>query len=435
MSISGERQICDLLIEHASELLACQAYGNGAVRGPDLAKLEVIEDGAVAVTDGRIVAVGTTAQLAARFDARRRIDATGRLVSPGLVDPHTHLVHAGHRETEWEGRVTGRSRPGLERGIMATVRATRAARTAELRSRALADLDTMLAYGTTTAEAKSGYGLDTDTELRLLEITAGLNHPVELAVTYLGAHVLPPEFAADRSAYVDLVIGFLPEARVYAEYCDICCDPVGFTPDECRRIAAVATEYGFRLRVHGDQTGDGDGAALAAEIGAASIDHLDSVSAEGLARLAASDTVGVILPGVTHHMLEATPGLAEDGGTAPALFSDRPSWARRLVDSGAALALSTDYNPGTCATLSMQAVMQLAARLYRLTYAEIWHMATINAAAALNRADRVGSLEPGKQADLVIWDVSTHGLLINRFGTNLAHRVIKKGNIVTRDGA
>jgi imidazolonepropionase len=417
----------DLLIRNAAEVVTCRGPIDG-VSGAALDDLEIIAGGGVAVRDGRILAVGPTRELDAQFQARETIDATDRLVSPGLVDPHTHLVYAGSRHEEWEGRVGGRP-PGLASGIRWTVDQTRKASDEVLTRAALADLDTMLAYGTTTVEAKSGYGLDRVTELRLLRIARSLRHPVEVVTTYLGAHVLPDEYAGDRAAYVALVIDTLPEAGTLAEYCDVCCDPVSFTVEECRSIAAAATHHGMRLRFHADQTGHAGGIKLAAELQASSADHLEHANLDDIRVLAASRTIGVLLPGVTHHMLEMTPRVSDDH-LEEAAYPFMPLLARRLVAGGARLALATDYNPGTCPTLSMQTVMQLAARLYRLSYAEIWHMSTINAAASLDRGSDRGSLEPGKRADIVIWRVPHHGMVINRFGTNLVHTVIKDGRAI-----
>jgi imidazolonepropionase len=414
----------DLLICNAAEVITCRGATDG-VSGSALNDLEVIPDGAVAVRGDRIIAVGPTQQLDGRFQARETIDATGRLVSPGLVDPHTHLVYAGSRDEEWERRVGGRP-PGLAGGIRYTVEQTRKASDEALKRQALTDLDTMLAYGTTTVEAKSGYGLDRDTELRLLRIAKALHHPIEVVRSFLGAHVLPDEYSHDRAGYVALVIEMLPEAATLAEYCDIACDPVSFTSDECRAIAAAATRHGMRLRFHADQTGHAGGIQLAAELQASSADHLEHANAADIRALASSRTIGVLLPGVTHHMLEMTPRISNDQ-LEQAAYPWMPLLARRMVAGGARLALATDYNPGTCPTLSMQTVMQLAARLYRLSYAEIWHMSTINAAASLDRGDDRGSIEPGKRADIVIWRVPRHGMVINRFGTNLVHTVIKNG--------
>lgn len=420
-----DMQPVDVAITHAAELLTCRV-AEGSARGADLAKLDVIKDGAVAIRDGVIVDVGPTEAIARRYRPRRTINARGRLVSPGFVDAHTHLVHAGSRHDDWEDRVRGRPSKGIGGGIRRTIAATRAATSADLRARALGDLDVMLRHGTTTVEAKSGYGLDRETELRLLSITAGLEHPVEVVTTYLGAHTVPPEYLDDRAGYVRLVRETLEPARQYAEYCDLACDPVSFTAEECAPLAEAAARLGFKLRLHADQTADAGGTALAVGLGASSVDHLDAASAGAISLLGAADTVGVVFPTVTLHMLEDPP--AGSGGSWAA-------WARRLVESGATLALSTDYNPGSSPCPSMQAVMQAAARLYRLSYAEIWHMCTINAAAALDRTDRVGSLAVGKRANVIIWQVPEHGMVVHRFGRNHVDTVLVDGRTAVAGAA
>lgn len=418
----------DLLVVHAAELITCKTPGHVA-RGDGLTQLDCMSDAAIAIRGGQIIAVGRTNDISERYESQRVIDARGQLVSPGLVDSHTHLVHAGSRHRDWEAAVTGVHQNAIDSGIRTTLDATRSATTRELRIKALSDLDVMLINGTTTVEAKSGYGLDRQTELRLLQTSAELEHPITLVTTYLGAHVLPPEFISNRSGYLDLVLDLLPTARQYATYCDVACDPISFTAAECERIAQVAISLGYGLRVHADQTGDAQGTELAVRHHASSADHLDHVSEHGLSLLAQSETVGTIFPSVTHHLLETVPK-----GGEPALLTDRPCWARRLIDSGAALALSTDYNPGTSPCRSMQTVMQLAARLYRLSYSEIWYMSTINPARALDRAGQIGSLEPGKRADIIIWRVPEHGMVINQFGTNHVHTVIAGGEVVVSDG-
>jgi imidazolonepropionase len=422
----------DLLIAHASEVVTCRTDPEGAA-GDALERLEIVRDGAVAVDEGRIVEVGPARVVARRHRARRVVRADGRLVSPGFVDAHSHLVFGGSRHVEYESLVTGEAAPGrrLEGGIRYTVSRTRAASTAALRAQALADLDAMLCHGTTTVEAKTGYGLDRESELRLLRVIHELRHPVEVVPTYLGAHVLPEEYAGRREAYVQLVIETLPEARRRAEYCDVCCDPIGFTVAECERIGEAAAKLGLRLKVHADQTGPIQGAELAARLGAASADHLDYVSAAGIRALARSGTVGVLLPGATFHMMEMTPKV-NGRRLVPAAKPFWPLLVRRMVRGGMRLALSADYNPGTSPTPSMQTVMQLAARLYRLSYAEIWHMATINGAHALDRGGDRGSIEAGKRADLLIWRVPEHGMVINRFGVNLVDSVIKDGKVVVK---
>ena len=420
----------DLLITHAAELVTCRTDSRGAI-GPALRELEVIEDGALAIHRGRIVEAGITRALTRRHRARRTIEARGRLVTPGLIDCHSHLVFAGSRHVEYEQLVTGETAPGkrLEGGIRFTVERTRAASVRALDAQARRALDLMLAHGTTTVEIKTGYGLDRDTELRLLRVIHGLRtHAVDIVSTYLGAHVLPAEYADRRAAYVQLVIDTLPAARRWAEYCDVWCDTIAFTAAETERIARAALALGYRLRFHADQVGDAGGAALAARLGASSADHLDHIGTEGIRALAAGGVVGVLLPSVTHHMMEMTPKL-DGAALVPAAKPFWPALVRRMIDSGVRLALSADYNPGTSPTPSMQSVMQLAARLYRLGYAEIWHMATINAAHALDRGADRGSLEAGKRADVLVWEVPEHGMVVNRFGTNLVATVVKDGRI------
>ncbi len=428
----------DLLIVNAAELLTCGGPDGGLV-GEAVRKADVIADGAVAVDGDLIRDVGKTGNLLVRYQARETIDAAGCLVTPGLVDPHSHLLHAGSRHDEWEGKVTGRpGATGLQGGIHRSVGWTRAADDEALVSQATGDLDEMALHGTTTLEAKTGYGLDRETELRLLRLTAGLTHPIDIVPTYLGAHVPPKEYLDDTDGYVDLVMEVLPEAAKLAEYCDICCDPVGFTADQCRRIGRQAIELGMGVRVHSDQTGDAGGGFLAAELAAASADHADYTSDDGLKAMAEAGTAAILFPGVTYHMLEMTPGLAE-GTDGPALTKPEkpfmPQVAARAVAAGCVVALSTDYNPGSCPTLSMQVVMQLAARLFRLGYAEIWNMSTLNAAVTLGRGHDRGSLTAGKQADIVVWRVPEHGMVIHRFGTNLVRDVVIRGRPVVRDQA
>ena len=423
----------DLLIVHAAELLTCCGPREG-ISGEALERVEAVADGALAIEGERIAAVGTTAGICAAYSAPEIIDAAGSLVTPGLVDPHSHLLYAGTRHEEYEARVTQRAGAlRLDGGIRYTVRKTREASDATLVAQALRDLDVMLEHGTTTLEAKTGYGLECDDEMRLLRLTAGLRHPLKVVPTFLALHVLPQAYAGRRQAYLDQAVAALPEAAKLAPYCDVSCDPICFTYEECLQVAQAARALGMKIRVHADQNGDARGALLAAHVHASSADHLDYASDEGFAAMAQSESVATLLPGVTLHMCEMTPRL--DGallGTAEKPFM--PLVARRAIASGVVVALSTDYNPGSCPTPSMQMVMQLAARLYRLGYAQIWNMCTLNAARALDLAHDRGSLEPGKRADVVIWSVPAHGMVINRFGVNLADTVIASGRIVVRHG-
>ena len=422
----------DIVIRGAHELITCRGPADG-VRGADLKNLECIPGGAVAVDNGRIVAVGSSAEVEARYQGRETIDATGRLVSPGLVDPHSHLLYAGSRHDEWEFKVTGDPlETALAGGIHRSVAWTRDADDASLVAQALNDLDVMAIHGTTTLEAKTGYGLTRESELRHLKLTVGLEHAIDIVPTFLGAHVPPPEYPSDHGEYVDLIVDMIPEMAEYAEYCDVCCDPIGFTADECLRMGAAARKAGMGVRVHADQTGDADGARVAAELGAISADHLDYTSDAGFRAMAEAGTVAILFPGVTLHMLEMTPKVA-GGELGEADKPFMPLLARRAVEAGGVVALSTDYNPGSCPTPSMQTVMQLAARLYRLNYAEIWHMSTLNAACSLDRGADRGSLEVGKRADILMWSVPEHGMAINRFGVNLVDTVVIAGRVAVRD--
>ena len=429
----GALKNVDLIIQNAHELITCKGPVEG-VNGPDLDGLECIQSGALAVDAGRVVAVGKSATITEQYSGRQVIDCSGCLVSPGLVDPHTHLIYAGSRHEEYQSKVTGRpSSANLESGIRYTVEQTRSADEETLVTQALNDLDVMAVHGTTTVEAKTGYGLSMESEKRLMRLTAGLEHALEVVPTFMGAHVLPSEYDNRRDDYVDLIVEMLPDMVAEAEYCDVCCDPVGFTPNECIRIGSVACDLGMRMRVHADQTGECSGALTAAKLEAVSADHLDYTTDEGFAAMAAAGTVATFLPGVTHHMMEMTPrvvGMDIENAEKPFM----PLVLRRAIKAGGCIALSTDYNPGTCPTPSMQEVMWLAARLYRLSYAEIWHMCTINAAKALDRSHDRGSLEAGKRADIVVWSVPEHGMVINRFGVNLVDTVIINGQVVARRG-
>jgi imidazolonepropionase len=423
----------DLLILGASEIVTCRGPARG-IAGAGLERLETIEDGAIAIGDGRILAVGPTREIEAAYRAGTRIDAEGRLVSPGLIDPHSHLIFAGDRCAEYEEKILGRIvGANLERGIAVTIKATHAASDRALVEQALRDLDIALAHGTTTIEAKTGYGLDRESELRLLRLTAGLEHAIEVVPTFLGAHVVPDDYASRRGDYVQLLIDMTPEVAGLAEYCDVSCDPSCFTVEECLRMGEAARRHGMGIRVHADQTGDGGGAALAARLGAASADHLDHARVEGLRAMAEAGTVAVFLPAVTFHLMEMTPPV-EGGDLGSPQKPFMPLAVRRAIEAGAVVALSADYNPGSAPTPSMQIVMQLAARLYRLTYAQIWHMCTLNAAASLGRGHDRGSLEPGKRADVVIWTEPDHRRIVNRFGYNMVDRVLIEGRTVVRDG-
>lgn len=407
----------DLIIEHASELVVGSSV---PLRGAQLGHLDVVSDGAVAIRNGRIVASGTTAEVRNSWSTDRVIDAGGHLVTPSFVDSHAHLVHAGSRHAEWEARATGIPKQGIDGGIRWSIARTREASDDAMRTDAMALLDIALEHGTTVFETKTGYGLDIDTELRLLHIARNLDHPIQVIPTYLGAHVVPAEYSDRRGEYIDLVISMIDRVRDKCDWFDVWCDPIAFTPDETKKMALAAISAGMKIRLHADQTGPAGAVGLGVELGARSVDHLENISQTDLTLLAASDTVAIVLPAVTFHMLEGGPHVGP--------------WCRQLIDSGTIVAVATDYNPGTCPTISMQMVMQCAARLYRMSYAEAWNAATVNAAASLDLAGEVGCLLPGARADVVVWNATEHGQIINRFGHNQVDRVFVGGTEVVTDG-
>jgi imidazolonepropionase len=415
----------DLLVHSASQLLT---LGGGPQRGHDLGRLGIIEDGAVAISSGRILAVGRTAELRRRLSARQEIDAGNRVVLPGFVDPHTHVVWMGDRAAEFELRLQGATYQEIMTaggGIASTVRQTRQASVEALKASTRPRLQRMLAHGTTTAEAKTGYGLEANSELRMLDAILELDAegPLELAATYLGAHAIPPEFSGLASAYVELVCTrMLPAVREHVRskwrghplpFVDVFCEEGAFDLGQSRRILQTARRLGFPIKIHADEFASLGGTAMAVGLGAVSADHLVKTQSPDLQALGRSSTVAVSLP--------CTPfGLAGQEYTP----------AGALLDAGATLALATDLNPGTAWCESMQFVLALACRAMKLTPAQAIAAATINAAAALGRQDRIGSLEPGKQADLIILDAPDYRHLGYRFGTNLVSLVVKAGRVV-----
>lgn len=412
----------DLIIHSADELLTL-ASPDGPKRGVAMSDLGLIENGALAVNEGRIVLVGTTEEVQAQAAAQEEIDATGRVVMPGFVDPHTHVVFAGSREDEFELRIGGATYMEIMAaggGIMSTVRATRAATLEELVEQSCVRLDKMLAHGTTTAEAKTGYGLNVADELKMLRAIGDLDasHPIDLVPTFLGAHAIPQEYKGRTDEYVDLVVKEMlpaaaenrgPEASLF---CDVFCEEGVFSVAQSRRILERARELGLGLKIHADEFKPLGGTALAVELGAVSADHLVCTTDQEIEALAASKTIAVSLPGTPfglgHH--EYTP-------------------ARKMIRSRVALALATDLNPGTCYCESMPFIIALACRYLRLSPAEAISAATINAAHAVGLGQEVGSLEVGKKADILILDIPNYRHLGYRYGANPVEKVIKNGEV------
>jgi len=413
-----------LLILNASQLLT---LAGGPQRGASLGTLGIIPDGAVLIEHETIAAVGTSTDLLEKYPNTSRLDACGKVVMPGFVDPHTHLVWAGDRAAEFEMRLQGKTYMQIMAaggGILSTVKATRTASLDELISQSQKRAQQAFRHGTTTMEAKSGYGLDIDTELKQLHAILRINQegPIELAATFMGAHAIPPEFKEDPDGYVNFVCEqALPAVKIWwlehaggqaLPFVDVFCEQGAFGVAQSRQILERALALGFPLKIHADEFENLGGAALAAELGAASADHLVKTSPEDIHALGNSGTVAVALPGTPFGLNEAdyTP-------------------ARALLASGALLALATDTNPGTAWCESLQFMLALACRKMGLTPDQAIAAATINGAAAVNRQNAIGSIEPGKQADLLILDVNNYRHLGYRFGTNLVSTVIKRGRI------
>lgn len=423
----------DLILHDAAQVVTCARAGvppAGPKRGSALADAGVIAHGAVAIADGQIVAVGPSEEVRATWPSHHEVDVSGRVVCPGFVDCHTHLVFAGDRVAEWEQKVAGV--PYLEilaagGGILSTMRATRATPFQHLLAEARVRLDTMLALGTTTVEIKTGYGLDLDSEMACLGVMAALarSHACDVAPTLLSAHATPPEFAGDTDGYVDLIVEqILPAvAAWYAASpflsqgipaaCDVFCEEHAFDLAQSRRVLEAGLSHGFRPKAHVDQFHSLGGVSLAVEVGALSADHLDVTTADDRARIAASPTMAVLLPAVTFHL-------------GAAHYAE----ARAFIDAGAAIALATDFNPGSAPCLSLPLVMAIACRFQRLSPAEALNACTINAAHALGLGDRLGSLEAGKQADLLILDLPDYRQLPYWLGVNPVAQVIKRGRLL-----
>jgi len=413
-----------LLITGASQLLTLR--GGGPRRGDSLSDLDLIEDGAALVRDGVIAAVGTRAQVEALPGTRgtEKLDLGGRVVLPGFVDSHTHLVHAASRVEEYQLKIQGASYEEIARkggGILNSVKKMRAATADELKKRALAALQQFAAYGTTTLEAKSGYGLDVPSELKILKLHKELaaEQPLEIVSTFLGAHVVPEEFrkkADGAKRYIQLLEeNLLPAVAEHqlAEFCDVFCDRGAFSVAESKRVLQAGRQWGLAPRMHAEQLSRTGATRLAILLRAASCDHLEQVNKNDIRALGKSDTVATLLPGCDFHL-----GLKK---YAP---------ARDLIDAGAIVALATDYNPGTSPTLSMPMILSLACTQLRMAPAEAITAATINGACALRRDKQVGSLEVGKQADMAVFDVADYREIPYYFGVNQCWMTIKRGCVI-----
>jgi len=416
----------DLAVVGISELATPE--GRSARLGSDLGRLRTIGEAAVACRGGRVVFVGTERDFrreVAVARGGRTLDARGATVLPGFVDAHTHLPFAGWRESEFNERLQGATYSQIAArggGILSTVAATRAASLDDLALLTRARLDAMLLLGTTLAEAKSGYGLSTEAEIKQLEAVrlGAAGHPVAVVPTFLGAHTVPKERREDRTRYVDEVVSeMLPEIsrRKLAVYADAFVDAHAFTSAEARRVLEAAVAAGLGVRLHADQLADDGSALLAAELHAASADHLEHVSDAGIEALARVGTAAVLLPASTFFLMSQT----------------KPP-ARRLIDAGVPVVIATDFNPGTCPTEAMGAVLELACLSLSLSIDEAIAAATLNAAYALGRAAETGSIEVGKRADFVIHAVPNRYHLVYRFGVRRVRTVVAGGKVVVEEG-
>jgi imidazolonepropionase len=399
----------DLNLIHARQLLTLRGPSRGR-RGVELRELGIIPDGAISIRRGVIAWTGPTDQLPDK--SAPEFDCSGKVVLPGFVDSHTHSVFAGSRLDEFEWRIQGM--PYMEilkrgGGILSSVKATREASDLHVRF-----ADRFFEYGTTTIEAKSGYCLDLDNEIRMLEAMRA-ERRLDVIPTYLGAHALPMEFRENREAFIGGVLRDLNTIaeKKLAEFCDVFVEPGVFTPEEARRIFAKARSLGLHIKVHADEFQSSGGAALAVEMGATSADHLGAISEDDIRRIAASNVVCTLLP-----------------STLFMLGAPRYAPARKLIDSGAIVALATDFNPGTSPTFNMQFVLSLACTQMKMTPAEAVAAATINAACAVRREDRLGSMESGKQADLAVYDISDYREIPYFAAVNLCSATFKRGELM-----
>jgi len=418
----------DLIITNIGQLLTVAKANKRPKIFQQMEDLGIIRNAAVAIKDGRFVDVGTSAEIANKYGQSdiETITATGRVALPGFVDSHTHTVFGGDRTHEFIHRIQGemplppmRCRWKERGGIADTVEKTRKSDFQELLMRSQKNLDSMLHHGTTTVEIKSGYGLNLKNELKILKVIHQLKiiHKMDIAPTFLGAHTFPAEYTYDHDAYVNFVCDMLTAVKQYAAFCDVFCDEGAFTALQSKKILNKAKEQGFQLKIHTNEFNDTGGVAVAVELGVISADHLDTVSRHDIEQLAKSKTVCVLLPGVPFFLMRN-------------IYSP----AKELIEKGVPIALATDFNPGTCPCLNMQMIITLACFKMHITPAQAINAATINSAHAISMADTIGSIETGKQADMIILDIDDYNQLPYYFGVNHVRTVIKNGRIVIENG-
>lgn len=417
-----------LYVQNAAELITVKGFSEKPATKAAMKEIGVLKNGSVLIDNGKIVAVGKDEVLKETYKEQiaqaRVIDATGKVVTPGLVDPHTHIVYAGTRENEYVMRLEGKTYMEIMNaggGIHASTRATQEASFDEIYVQSKERLNKLLLHGVTTIEAKSGYGLTLEHELKQLKVVQKLNenHPLDIVSTFMGAHAVPLDYKDNSDAFVDYVIDeMLPVVaeEKLAVFNDVFCERDVFTPEQSKRILKAGKEYGLIPKIHADEIEPYGGAEVAAEVGAISADHLLRVSERGIRMMAEANVIGVLLPGTAFFLM--------------AHYAD----ARNMIEAGVPVALSTDANPGSSPTLSLPFIMNLGCLKMGMSPEEVITATTINAAHAINQADKIGSIEVGKQADLTMFDVKNYRVLSYQYGMNHTQTVIKNGKVVVEDG-
>ncbi|MGL4911342.1 MAG: imidazolonepropionase [Romboutsia sp.] len=410
----------DMVIKNIGSLVTCKDLGRPKV-GKEMNELEIIEDAYIAIKDGEIIEIGKNDDYKLIINSYTKIeDAKGLLATPGLIDSHTHLVHGGSRENEFSKKLSGV--PYIEilnqgGGILSTVNSTKESSEEKLYDKAKKSLDRMLEFGVTTAEAKSGYGLELETELKQLKVAnkLGKDHPVDLVHTFLGAHAIPMEYKENHQPFIDIIVDeMMPKVKNLglAEFCDVFCEDGVFSIEETEYILSKAKEMGYKLKIHADEIVSLGGAELAGKLQCISADHLMAASKDGLKIMAQNNVIANILPGTSFNLNKA--------------YAD----ARGMIDLNVAVSLSSDYNPGSCPSENLQFVMQLGCLGLKMTPNEVLNAVTINAAYCIDREKSVGSIEVGKKADFVLFDVPNVEYLMYHFGINHVHKVYKDGVLV-----
>lgn len=413
----------DLVIKNIGKLATMRSGKNPKVK-ERMNEIEILENAYVAIGDGKFVDIGQGESYKKIINQTSKIDdADGLLVTPGLIDAHTHLVHGGSRENEFSKKISGVPYIDILKqggGILSTVKSTRESAFEELYHKARKSLDRMLELGVTTIESKSGYGLDMDTEIKQLQVSHKLSkdHPIDLVHTFLGAHAIPVEYKGNSEKYIDILVNeIMPKVRELglAEFCDVFCEEGAFSITESELILSKAKEIGYKLKIHADEIESLGGAELSARLNCISSDHLMAASEEGIKMMAKNNVIANLLPATSFNLNKSYAS------------------ARKMIDLGVPIALSSDYNPGSCPSENLQFVMQLGCIGLKMTPYEVLNAVTINAAYAIDRQDEIGSIEVGKKADLVVFDAPNIEYLMYHFGVNHVNKVYKDGILVVDD--